>query len=54
MTDELQTKYFQEVQERIKSASQTLTLKMVRYIHEEAARQERRFDRRRKWWGWEI
>jgi phage gp36-like protein len=54
MTDELRNKYLQEVQAKIESASQTLGLKMVRFIHEEAATQERRFDRRRKWWGWEI
>lgn len=54
MTAELRNKYLQEVQEKIESGSQTLGLKMVRFIHEEPAKPEERFDRRRKWWGWEI
>jgi hypothetical protein len=54
MTDELRTKYLQEVQDRIDSASEKLGVKMVRYIHQEPEAPEKSFDRRRKWWGWEI
>lgn len=54
MTDELRAKYLQEVEDRIESASEKLGVKMVRYIHEEPQPREKAFDRRRKWWGWEI
>ena len=54
MTDELRAKYLQEVQDRIESASEKLGLKMVRYMHEKPDVQEKQYDRRRKWWGWEI
>jgi len=54
MTDELRNKYSKEVEEKIAIESQTLGLKMVRYVHEEPVKTEERFDRRRIWWGWEI
>lgn len=54
MTDELREKYIKEIQDKIEDASQTMGLKMVRFIHKEPEKQEKRFDRRRKWWGWEI
>ncbi len=54
ITDELRAKYLQEVQDRIENASEKLGLKMVRYVHEKPEVPEKPFDRRRKWWGWEI
>ena len=54
MTKELREKYIKEVEERIAQESQTQGLKMVRFIHEEPAQPEMRFDRRKRWWGWEI
>jgi phage gp36-like protein len=54
MTDELRTKHLQEVENKIQQEAETLGIKMVRYIHEEAKKPEAHFDRRRKWWGWEI
>ena len=54
VTEELRNKYIKEVEEQIDKSSQTLGLKMVRYIHEVREQPERRFDRRKRWWGWEI
>jgi hypothetical protein len=54
MAEELRNNDLQEVQDKIESESQTLGLKMVRFIHEEHDKAEKAFDRRRRWWGWEI
>jgi len=54
MTEELRNKLIQEVQTRINTASQALGIKMVSFIHQEPEKPLERFDRRRKWWGWEI
>ena len=54
MTADLRNRYLQEVQDKIESESQTLGIKMVRFIHEEREKVEKPFDRRRKWCGWEI
>jgi hypothetical protein len=52
--DEQRAKYLQEVEERVSRETERLVLKMVRYIYGETEMPERRHDRRRKWWGWEI
>ena len=54
ITDEQRDKYVQEVEERVSRKSELLGLKMVRYIYGETEMPERRHDRRRKWFGWEI
>ena len=54
MTEELRDKLVQEVQTRIDGASRALGIKMVSFIYEEPEKPQERFDRRRKWWGWEI
>ena len=54
MTNELRTKHLKEVEERIENMSQNLGIKMVLFIHEESEKPQEPFDRRQKWWGWEI
>jgi hypothetical protein len=44
----------EDAEQYISMHSESLGLKMVRYIHGETEMPERRHDRRRKWWGLEI
>ena len=41
-------------EEFIANQSEQVGAKMIRYIYGEDPVPERRHDRRRKWWGWEI
>jgi hypothetical protein len=43
-----------ETEEFIAQQSQKTGLKVIHFLYDEDAAPERRRDRRRRWWGWEI
>ena len=54
VTDQQRDTYVKEVEGRVSRSSEQIGIKMIRYIYGEDEVPEVRYDRRRKWWGWEI
>jgi hypothetical protein len=54
VSEERRDELLQAASNRCDVESEQLGLKMIRYIYGDEPTPEPHFDRRRKWWGWEI
>lgn len=54
VTDEKRTAYLKELEAKMDLANEQMGVKMIHYIYGKDQTPERRRDRRRRWWGWEI
>lgn len=54
VSDEKRAECLKELKAKMDLASEQIGVKMIRYIYGKDPAPERRHDRRRRWWDWEI